>query len=209
MCLLSLNIVHPALSLISGRNKPRMYIAFYKRAGSKAGDPSFHVAIISRTHPLDDSDNNTLRLHAVNTILAPTATSEAKEIWVFQGKFCRFQTPLLAGLLYLGKLPADRTFEDLQNACEKVHVPMDGAGGFRCRRFVTDALKVCTVYCARRRRAIDASWRQIMQEDGFIPNLPCTPEELWARGRKFVIRNLKTEGVVCCDVQGAEYDSTA
>ena len=123
------------------RNKPRIYLAYYTR-GKASPAQQYHVAIIARVHPFDDKSDNTLRLHAVNTLVRPSPTSDVEEVWSFQAVRENFFSHRLAGVIYLGKLPAGRTCEDMETLCARVKVPRHGEGGWRCKDWVWDALDV-------------------------------------------------------------------
>lgn len=138
--------VPPAFTHLGGRNKPRIYIAYYTRGKSKDGVP-FHVAIIARPHPLDHDGKTSLRLHAVNTIVPPgssrNTSTEAQVVWMHEKKYEKFFGHQIAGLMYLGKLPANKTLPELEATCARVLVQQDGADGWRCTNWLWGALEVC------------------------------------------------------------------
>lgn len=50
---------------------------------------------------------------------------------------------------------------------------------------------------------------QLLVNDQFIATLPCAPQELFARGVDYVQKHKISDEVVCCDVEGNEYDLAA
>ena len=130
------------LNFTNFRNKPRIFIAYYVRSRVNPGDEPYHVAIIVRTHPADYNSDSTLRLHAKNKVVPPTATSEAKQAWEYEAKTVKFMTHQISGLLYLGKAPAGKSAEDIEQICARIPVPRDGEGEWRCTNWVWSALEV-------------------------------------------------------------------
>lgn len=140
-----MTVATPPAHLGASRNKPRVYLAYYIR-GASHGGPPYHVGIIARPHPMDNDAETTLRMHAVNTVV-PAGSPEndgadAQVLWSFESKFEAFVGHQLAGVLYLGKLPGEKTFKALQEACARVPVARHGEDGWRCKNWVWDALEV-------------------------------------------------------------------
>lgn len=135
-----------AFEATGSKNKPRIFLAYYDRAARPGNEP-YHVAILVRSHPLEDKPDSAMRFHAVNKIQPPSnGCPEAREVWMFESKASWFVTPQLAGLMYLGKLPEGKSTDDVAKICASVPVDSTGEGGRRCSHWVWDTLQVRVIY---------------------------------------------------------------
>ena len=122
------------------KNKPRLYLAYYYRGGGLQ-DEKYHVAILVRPHPLVEDEKTSMRYHAVNKIVPEEGDTPARVRWIYEVGAVQAHTFRLAGLLYLGKLPAGKTFEDVNAVCAGVPVVNDDEC-WRCTNWVWTALEV-------------------------------------------------------------------
>ncbi|KAF7793919.1 hypothetical protein EIP86_005041 [Pleurotus ostreatoroseus] len=179
-------------SILTGsKNKPRIFLAYYKRS-ARPGDERFHVAIIVRNHPIQNNTISSVRLHAINKVQPPTAEDPvARQVWEFEAKKSHFVTEKLVGLVYLGKLPKGKSIDDVTKICATVPVAPAGESEWRCTNWVWHALKK-------------------LEEETIIPPLPCSSEELHRKGRDHILerRRENRDDLVCVDTKIELYDYT-
>lgn len=130
----------PIASMPSGhRNKPRVFLAYYHRSNTPK-DGIYHVSILVRPHPFSQIDRTTLRLHAINKIVKD-AEGNASIQWSFETDEVTFASTRLAGVIFLGKLPTGKTYDEVKAACARVPVVNDDSA-WRCTNWVIGAIEV-------------------------------------------------------------------
>ncbi|TFK36736.1 hypothetical protein BDQ12DRAFT_633630 [Crucibulum laeve] len=176
------------------RNKRRLYVAFFRRKPTRNVPVKFHTALIvarkSGLWPSSDSDivKKLYLYEAINRI----DPSTSQDTWFYE------VTPLaeipervqkLSGLMFVGKLPASLSDEELRNMLDndvprKKFVADDLS--WRCHTWIWDAL---TLLVSRQ----------------LIPALPKSPEQSWRDAIQFMDDKdppSSLSRIPCCDESG-------
>jgi hypothetical protein len=124
-------------------NKRRIYLAYFRRTPSDTNPTRYHSGIFITPKCPDSKSNvlNSFLWHVMNRI----HRTEAQTIWQFEPKETRARTPMLVGLLFLGKLPNSITDEKISDLVQDLATPHYASDNptWQCRHWVWSALPVC------------------------------------------------------------------
>ncbi|KAF9543135.1 hypothetical protein CPC08DRAFT_649985 [Agrocybe pediades] len=170
--------------MVGGRNKRRVYMAYFHRNPTEKHPVPYHTALyIAPKNPPPASEGNSLLLHAVNPI--DRTTNPPRQRWIFQSRDTQ-RTRLLRGVMLLGKLDNSLSNDDIINIVKQVYVPegtITESLTWRCRDWVYDAAG-------------------ILQDQNLVTSI----DNIWNKGYAFMQANTldlePDQPLPCCNTNG-------
>ncbi|KAF8155480.1 hypothetical protein B0H34DRAFT_713450 [Crassisporium funariophilum] len=175
--------------------KFRLYLGYWQRSATDTNPARYHVGLLLMGKKPGNGPSECRRYHVTNPIDPNTKV----ETWTFDIIITRARSVRLAGVMLLGKVPAEVTPEGIEEILSKVWVPTPEEAGkinWRCHHWVAEAL-------------------ERLEGEGIIPTLPSPASKVHDTGAGFVdVKTAAAGGLqvfrdwLCtCDMTGKEISS--
>lgn len=187
-----------------------MYMAFFHRGQNAPGSARYHVALLlTPKNPAPTSERkfpDCYLYHVTNAIDVRGCSN-----WRFVPSVTNSRTFRLTAVILLGKIPTCISELTIRQLIRQAPIIQDDLN-WRYRHWVWDVVHVCIVFLTNFEAFIELMTQinnQRLVDNGFLPPLPATVEEIYNMGMAFADRYpLDLESPVpTCDIYGIEIKS--